>query len=168
MLFNFVEKKNLLLSLVYWDSPSMLGYADIIMKYMRYKSMQHEEPILGLLIQTATKNRVSHIFVEEPSPDDKWLRSICEKAHFVLFRAMKKHMIDDQFKLVGAGAVSHKLSRPVQMKFELFDIVDDPSETTDVAAQHPEVVQRLQRRLVHWQQDCRNSFVGRDYPIRTP
>jgi len=45
----------------------------------------------------------------------------------------------------------HNTKRPVGApEFELFDHRRDPLDTTDVAAQHPEVVARLQRELDAW------------------
>ena len=38
---------------------------------------------------------------------------------------------------------------------ELFDLVNDPGETKDVAAAHPEIVARL-RRLLHESRDAHN------------
>jgi arylsulfatase A-like enzyme len=47
--------------------------------------------------------------------------------------------------------------------FELYDIIADPTETTDIAPEHPEVVLQLSQQLLHWRESCKNSFNGKDY-----
>ncbi len=47
--------------------------------------------------------------------------------------------------------------------FMLFDLIADPSETKDLAAEHPEIVQRMVQTLKHWQASCEKSLAGEDY-----
>ncbi|MCP4639753.1 MAG: sulfatase-like hydrolase/transferase [bacterium] len=47
--------------------------------------------------------------------------------------------------------------------YMLFDVVDDPGETTDLAAKHPDVAARMRRTVEDWQASCRRSLDGDDY-----
>ena len=49
------------------------------------------------------------------------------------------------------------------MKYELYDLINDPRETVNVAEKHPEVVVDMRRRLDQWMASCRASQQGRDY-----
>ena len=46
---------------------------------------------------------------------------------------------------------------------ELFDVAADPAETKDLAAEHPDIVERLQGELRDWQTSVLNSLTGADY-----
>jgi hypothetical protein len=65
-------------------------------------------------------------------------------------------MIDNDFKLlaprIGSG------------KFDLFHLEDDPAESSDVSAKHPEVAKRLQERFMKWHESVEASIAGKDYP----
>ena len=58
---------------------------------------------------------------------------------------------DRRFKLYASHTEPH---RPDETRpgAELFDLLADPGETTDVAADHPDVVARLRERHAHWNQ----------------
>ncbi|MCX6879572.1 MAG: sulfatase-like hydrolase/transferase [Verrucomicrobia bacterium] len=51
-------------------------------------------------------------------------------------------------------------------KYELYDMTTDPSEKTDVAAAHPEIVKRMQAELESWLASVRKSRRGDDYPAK--
>ena len=53
--------------------------------------------------------------------------------------------------------------RPVD-KYELYDLIKDPSEKTDIAAGHPEVVNRMKTELEAWLKSVQRSRDGADYP----
>ncbi len=57
----------------------------------------------------------------------------------------------------------YKLISPDGQKFELYDLLKDPSETTDVAGLHPSVVMRMKTALIAWVEECRRSDQGGDY-----
>ena len=65
---------------------------------------------------------------------------------------------DNRYKLVKTGPG----------KWELYDITADLSETTDVAATHPEIVERMKAELENWQQSVLRSYRGADYPSTMP
>ncbi|WP_339732315.1 sulfatase-like hydrolase/transferase [uncultured Gimesia sp.] len=48
-------------------------------------------------------------------------------------------------------------------QYQLFDLLADPGETTDVSETHPELVKQYQTELERWIKSCANSNQGRDY-----
>ncbi len=57
----------------------------------------------------------------------------------------------------------YKLHRPAAGKVELYDLVADPAEKTDLAGSKPDVVAALQAELEAWQDSVLKSFRGEDY-----
>jgi hypothetical protein len=57
----------------------------------------------------------------------------------------------------------HKLHR-LGDKFELYDLVDDPNETRDIAGQQADVFKRMRAALEAWQDSVIRSNRGEDYP----
>jgi arylsulfatase A-like enzyme len=64
---------------------------------------------------------------------------------------------DNQYKLVRAA------NRSGAGKAELFDLVADPQEKTNLAGDHPDVVRRMTAELQAWQQSVERSLTGADY-----
>jgi hypothetical protein len=62
--------------------------------------------------------------------------------------------IDNRFKLV-----VEKKGR----KLELYDLIEDRTESQDIASLHPEVVRRMKKDLEDWQLSAENSLTGADY-----
>ncbi len=62
---------------------------------------------------------------------------------------------DNRFKLIRAKPES---------PWQLFDLLDDPTESNDVAEDHPELVDRMSQTLIQWQASCTRSSQGLDYP----
>lgn len=50
-----------------------------------------------------------------------------------------------------------------KMQYQLFDLIADPGETTDISADHPELVKTYQTDLEDWIKSCANSNSGNDY-----
>lgn len=48
--------------------------------------------------------------------------------------------------------------------FQLYDILADPNETTDLSRQEPEVFEKMKKELLAWNDSVSASFEGRDYP----
>lgn len=70
-------------------------------------------------------------------------------------------------KGVGHAAITdnnYKLHRISEEKYELYDLVADPSESNNLAAEKPEVVARLKPQLDAWQDSVIKSLAGGDYP----
>jgi arylsulfatase A-like enzyme len=63
-------------------------------------------------------------------------------------------VIDGRHKIV--------LTKPDNV-VELYDIVDDPFETRDIAALYPDLVKRMLMNLSDWQSSVLHSLMGRDY-----
>ena len=61
--------------------------------------------------------------------------------------------IEDRYKLYGNG------KKPLK----LFDLTADSAERTDLAVEHPEIVQRMVTALKEWQASCKRSDGGSDY-----
>jgi arylsulfatase A-like enzyme len=47
----------------------------------------------------------------------------------------------------------------------LFDLTRDPGETTDLAAQNPDVVRSMKQKLEEFRESCRRSLSGKDYAV---
>lgn len=65
-------------------------------------------------------------------------------------------LIGDRYKLlttdVGAGV------------YELYDLVNDPTESKDLAAAEPGILSRMKEQLLAWDATMDASFAGKDYP----
>jgi len=57
----------------------------------------------------------------------------------------------------------YKLVKLARNKYELYDLTIDPSEKTDLAAQRPEIVNRMKAELKNWQESVIRSWRGEDY-----
>ena len=64
-------------------------------------------------------------------------------------------LIDNDFKIV-ANDLETK-------SYEVYDLGNDPSETTDISADQPEVASRLQQALERWNESVSGSAAGNDY-----
>lgn len=63
-------------------------------------------------------------------------------------------LIDNTYKVFsGNGGTS----------YELYNLEQDPYETTNIAGEHPEVVKTMRSRLEEWVESCRRSEAGEDY-----
>jgi arylsulfatase A-like enzyme len=63
-------------------------------------------------------------------------------------------LIDNRYKLISDDGGS---------TFNLFDLIDDPGETTDLAREKPYTLHRMITLLEAWVQSCRGSNAGKDY-----
>jgi len=70
--------------------------------------------------------------------------------------AGSRTMLDNRFKLVMKGVGD-------AAKLELYDVRADPSESNDLATQHPAVVTQMRERLTGWQQSVLVSLTGHEY-----
>jgi arylsulfatase A-like enzyme len=71
----------------------------------------------------------------------------------------KRAFVDDRHKLLTDNLDGGK--------FELYDIVADPNETHDLAAEQPELLARMKQQLLAWDATMEASFAGKDYPEGT-
>ncbi|MEM9657464.1 MAG: hypothetical protein AAF961_03800, partial [Planctomycetota bacterium] len=73
---------------------------------------------------------------------------------------------DNRFKLVHntkPGRLRSDNGDAPVFEWELYDLLNDPAETTNIADQHPQVIKEMQTQLAQWQASCRASNVGQDY-----
>ena len=63
-------------------------------------------------------------------------------------------LIDNRYKIYGKGK---------SPKYELYDLLKDPSEKQDLAAKEPETVEKMAATLDSWRKSCKDSLAGRDY-----
>ena len=63
-------------------------------------------------------------------------------------------LVSDQYKLY---------SKDNGDNFELFDLLQDPTEVQDLSNENPELVNELSGLLFTWQKSCSNSLSGGDY-----
>jgi hypothetical protein len=58
----------------------------------------------------------------------------------------------------------YKIYSPDKGKtFMLFDLIEDPGETKDLAAQKPQILKSMKKKLLKWQKSCQESLEGKDY-----
>ena len=84
-------------------------------------------------------------------------REIGQRGEAIGFRyRTQRALVDDRHKLLTED-VDGGL-------FELYDLIDDPQESRDLAAARPEIAQRMRRQLLEWDAGVDRSFAGADYP----
>jgi arylsulfatase A-like enzyme len=64
--------------------------------------------------------------------------------------------VDNDYKLVTLDIKKDQ--------YELYNLADDPNETTDIAAANPEVLARLKAAFEAWNETVEASAAGKDYP----
>jgi len=47
--------------------------------------------------------------------------------------------------------------------YMLFDLLEDPGETKDLAAEKPQLLKSMKSMLIKWRKSCQNSLEGKDY-----
>lgn len=76
----------------------------------------------------------------------------------ILFRHQGRlAMIDGDLKLVAKNYPGGPL--------ELYDLKSDPTESTDLSSQRPDVVAAMKAKMVQWNQSVVRSVEGKDYPL---
>ena len=66
----------------------------------------------------------------------------------------------DNLEAVRAGSWKLHVAKGRQQLLELYDLVTDPGETTNLAAAHPEIVRDLQARLQACREDLGDGLTG--------
>lgn len=72
-------------------------------------------------------------------------------------------LTDNRFKLIHVPQGGRRQAPAEERTYQLFDLLEDPSETTDVSAEHPDVVSRMRAAVEEWEQSCQRSLAGDDY-----
>lgn len=75
---------------------------------------------------------------------------------------------DNRFKLIHVPRQRRRESPADSREYQLFDLREDPGETTDIAADHPDVASRMRATLEEWERSCQRSLAGDDYPREQP
>lgn len=78
----------------------------------------------------------------------------------------QKSMVDDQYKLVKNLGLERPRSDNGTVptaEYELYDLVNDPSETANIIDQYQEVANQMIRQLDGWVTSCQRSDRGADY-----
>jgi len=73
---------------------------------------------------------------------------------------------DNRFKLVnnpGKKRLNSDNGTAPISEWELYDIVNDPSESTNIIDKHTQLAARMREQLVAWQASCEASSKGADY-----
>lgn len=78
-------------------------------------------------------------------------------------------IMEHEYKLmrVKTGAPSAKPAEKRGFPLDewiLFDLKNDPGETTNIAGQHPEKVHQMKKQFEAWDLSCKDSYIGSDYP----
>jgi arylsulfatase A-like enzyme len=70
-----------------------------------------------------------------------------------------------QGKKVGVEATPEKelADATPALRYQLYDLLEDPSESKDIAAAHPEVYKTMTATLEAWLASCKQSSQGQDY-----
>lgn len=75
---------------------------------------------------------------------------------------------------IGFASQKQRVYNGVQYKLyqsgssvQLYDILKDPHETTNIAADHPEVVDTLRKGFDQWFGSCEDSFSGKEYGTKS-
>jgi len=73
----------------------------------------------------------------------------------IAFQSGKQYsLVDNRYKIYSSDAGE---------TYELYDLVADRAESTDIAGQHPEVVAKMKEQFDAWYESCRDSARGKDY-----
>ncbi|MCA9011814.1 MAG: sulfatase-like hydrolase/transferase, partial [Planctomycetaceae bacterium] len=76
-------------------------------------------------------------------------------------------IIDGRYKLIVDTTGRHRNPGDVQTPMEgdiaLFDLVDDTTETENIAAAHPELVAKMMKQLRIWEASVEQSLTGSEY-----
>ncbi|MFG0336283.1 MAG: sulfatase [Maioricimonas sp. JB049] len=78
-----------------------------------------------------------------------------ERGHPIGFQSRSQQsLVTDRYKLYTGND---------GQTWELYDLVQDPAETTDIAGAHPQRVEKMQAVLTSWIESCDASDRGKDY-----
>jgi len=86
-----------------------------------------------------------------------------------IFKNVKEFPTFDRADLEGHAAWNawpwklHRIEKKETVTFELYHLVDDPMETTDLSADQPKRVAAMKTALESWQRSVLGSWEGKDY-----
>jgi len=66
--------------------------------------------------------------------------------------------IEDRYKLYGVSSGSKKDRNRKPMRYELYDLIEDPQESRDLASLKPAILAERVKRFEAWRESCRRSL----------
>ncbi len=133
-------------------AASTSDYLPTVLEILGFQADDRVEPIDGVSLVPLIEGQMS----QRPKP--------------IGFESRRQvALIDNQYKLIyvpgpDPGPQAQESERETeQLPFELYDLLADPSETQDLANNHPEIVQEMAATLAAWRQSCAKSRQGADY-----
>ena len=125
------------------DIPAVTSdYFPTMLDVLGFESKGQPEPIDGVSLLPLVEGKMT----ERPRP--------------IGFQSQAMRTLsDNRYKLVLGGESG---------KPELYDLVDDPPETKNIAAGHPDIVNRMTKTLGEWHASCAASAGGADYQELRP
>ncbi|MEM9586371.1 MAG: sulfatase-like hydrolase/transferase, partial [Planctomycetota bacterium] len=75
-------------------------------------------------------------------------------------------MVDDNYKILALRTPQNRKAQESSdgYRIEVYDLINDPNETTNLRTREPKRTAELQATLSSWQQSVRKSVAGKDYP----
>ena len=103
-------------------------------------------------------------FLQAPESNDLPLRSIA-------FESVKRlALVGSRYKIIHApedasilGRYSKPLPLDAPLDYQLFDLIEDPYETTDISADNAEATSEMAASLMEWRKSTLRSRAGEDY-----
>lgn len=120
------------------DLPcSTSDYFPTVLDVLGFKMQGQPEPIDGVSLMPLIDGRMT----ERPVP--------------ITFESGNQvSLTDNRYKIISADGGK---------TYMLFDLVENPGETRDLAAEKPEIVAGMRATLEAWRASCRDSQAGKDY-----
>jgi arylsulfatase A-like enzyme len=113
-------------------------YFPSVLDVLGFRMQGQPEPIDGVSLLPLIEGKM----VERPVP--------------LAFESGKQvALIDNRYKIYSNNG---------GQSYALFDLIADPGETHNLAAEAPEIVDMMKRQLEAWRRSCKRSLAGEDYP----
>ncbi len=111
---------------------------------------QEHQPVLDgidvmCILEGKTDQRPTPIAFQSPMRGKRWQAEDGKESMVV---------VDNRYKLASFDGGK---------SFQLYDLVDDVGETTDISSVKPQIVEKLKKILQQWQKSCSRSANGEDY-----
>ena len=120
------------------DIPcSTSDYFPTVMDVLGFKMKGRPEPVDGVSLLALIENKMT----ERPLP--------------IGFESRKQvSLTGNRYKIY---------SNDNGKTYMLFDLIDNPGENNDIAAQKPDILRAMKNKLETWRASCKDSLAGKDY-----
>jgi arylsulfatase A-like enzyme len=133
--------------------------------------MEREEPLYfwkfntGQVFDENAENYIDHELQVGTTPLAKKMGDIFTRnfRNYKYDKIAPAHFSGERTMLMGKYKLMLDGASPNANGFELYDLKNDRAETTNIADEHPEIVQKMNTELKDWQQSVLNSLTGADY-----